>query len=103
MTKVMPDGTPNERHRDAVDLLLLRELAMPGALGDIHAACEETFRLRAAHAWPPSLNLPAEWESKVVALASPLGLPHASFDDVRRSLEEFLHDIVHAIPATEAA
>lgn len=89
MTKVMPDGTPNERHRDAVDLLLLRELAMPGALGAIHAACEETFRLRAAHVWPPSINLPAAWESEVMALASPLGLPHASFTDVRRSLEKY--------------
>ena len=96
MTKVLPDGRPNDRHRDAVDLLLLRELVSPEALGSVREACEETFGLRAEHAWPPSLALPSEWEPKVMALASPFGLGVASFEEVRQSLERFLHDIVHA-------
>lgn len=52
MTRTMPDGVPNDRFRDAVDLLLLRDLLVPEELPPLRDACEETFRIRANHAWP---------------------------------------------------
>lgn len=41
------EGTPNERFRDLVDLLLMRELTAD--LGGVRAACVEVFAIRATH------------------------------------------------------
>ncbi len=49
MTKVMDEGTDNDRYRDAVDLLLLRDLVTDNDLALVRDACEDTFRVRAQH------------------------------------------------------
>jgi hypothetical protein len=63
----------NDRARDVVDLLLLRELAATTgapALADIRAAAVAVFEARAAEAralgrppreWPPSVVAPDHW------------------------------------------
>jgi hypothetical protein len=51
-----PVGRGNDRFRDLVDLLVLRDLI--DDLPALRRACETTFASRATHAWPPSLEVP---------------------------------------------
>lgn len=51
----------NDRARDLIDVLLVRRLLADGELGDVHRACVEVFRLRGAHAWPPSVSVLPDW------------------------------------------
>lgn len=94
MTRAMPNGGPNDRFRDAVDLLLLRDLVMSAELPAVREACEETFRVRAEHAWPPPLALPAHWERPFAAMAIGLDLPTTTLPEAERELQEFLARIV---------
>lgn len=93
MTRVMPGGAPNDRFRDAVDLLLLRDLVRPAELPAVRAACEETFRVRAEHAWLPVIALPAHWEKPFAAMAAGLELATSSLPDAERDLRAFLDTI----------
>ena len=63
---------PNDRVQDAVDVLLLNDLAPdPSA---VREACLEVFRVRATHSWPPVFVPPAGWASGYTALAVELSL-----------------------------
>jgi hypothetical protein len=54
-----PIDRVNDRFRDLVDLLVLRDLI--DDLPALRMACETTFVGRATHAWPPALDAPASW------------------------------------------
>lgn len=94
MTRTMPDGAPNDRFRDAVDLLLLRDLVAPGELPALREACEETFRVRAEHAWPPAIALPVHWEQPFAAMATGLDLSTSTLAGAERELRAFLTRIL---------
>jgi hypothetical protein len=66
-------GKRNERFRDLVDLLLLDELLTDYT--GLREACEQVFRVRDTHAWPPPLEVPPHWEEPFARLARELGLP----------------------------
>jgi hypothetical protein len=51
VTRPLPGGAPNDRFRDLVDLLLMRQLVQD--YGALREACEEVFQRRATHTWPP--------------------------------------------------
>lgn len=57
----------NDRFRDLIDLLLLRDLQPD--LPQAAAACREIFDLRAKQAWPPTLTIEASWPEQYRALA----------------------------------
>ena len=67
------ESTPNERFRDLVDVLLMRELT--SGLGGVRAACVEVFTIRGAHGWPPILDPPSFWEEPFAKLAEEVELP----------------------------
>lgn len=90
MTKVPYHGGENDRFRDAVDLLLLRGLVSDDDLRAVREACEETFRVRAEHAWPPSIVMPASWRQPFAAMARAVGLDEADLEGAERSLRDFL-------------
>jgi Nucleotidyl transferase AbiEii toxin, Type IV TA system len=70
VTEQPADGRVNLRHRDLIDILLLRELVEdPRA---VREACHEVFRIRAKQAWPPRLHTPAAWEAPFAVLATEL-------------------------------
>lgn len=90
MTKVPHHGGENDRFRDAVDLLLLRELLHGADLRVVREACEDTFRVRAEHPWPPAIVLPPTWREPYAAMARALGIQETNLANAERALREFL-------------
>jgi hypothetical protein len=67
-----PAGRRNERFRDLVDLLLMREWISD--FGTVQRACQEVFTLRGTHAWPPFFTPPEHWDEPYRRMAVELGL-----------------------------
>lgn len=62
----------NERFRDLIDLLLLREIVED--LSSLRDACRK-------HGWPPQLSVPDSWAEPYRALAGEMQFPVADIDD----------------------
>lgn len=73
MTLPPRPGKRNERFRDLVDLLLLEQLVTDYA--GLREACEQVFRTRGTHGWPPALEVPPHWAEPFARLAQDLELP----------------------------
>ena len=61
------DTGENDRFRDLIDLLLLRDLEPD--LARVAEACRDIFTSRAKHAWPPRLTIEPSWPEQYRALA----------------------------------
>lgn len=96
MTKVPYHGGENDRFRDAVDILLLRDLVERSDLPALRRACEATFRARAEHRWPPEIDLPESWRAPYAALAEDVGLVPSDLDAAELEIRGFLSEIVAA-------
>jgi hypothetical protein len=94
MTLPVRPGKRNERFRDLVDLLLLEELVTDYA--GLREACEQVFRLRGTHDWPPPLELPPHWVEPFARLARELELPVADAEDAMRRVRAFVDRIKSA-------
>ncbi|MDQ3631024.1 MAG: hypothetical protein M3417_07110 [Actinomycetota bacterium] len=84
----------NDRFRDLVDLLVLRELV--DDLRAVRVACEATFAHRAVHAWPPELDVPETWGTGYARLAAEVGLDIADVDEAADDVRAFIVDIAAA-------
>ncbi len=96
VTRTPPEGGENVRYRDAVDLLLLRDLIAGHDMAAVRDACEETFRVRAEHAWPPALELPRSWRVPFATLARGVDLAVTDLDEAELALRAFLAQVVAA-------
>ena len=96
LTKVPHHGGENDRFRDAVDLLLLKDLVSERELAAVREACEDTFSTRAEHRWPPDIALPEPWRGPFMTMAASVGLTPASMEDAQHELRTFLDSIIHA-------
>ena len=85
------ENTPNERFRDLVDLLLMRELTSD--LEGVQAACVEVFQIRDTHGWPPQLDPPAFWQEPFTKLAEEVELPVSNLEEAVREAETFIEAI----------
>lgn len=81
VTERFPDRE-NDRFRDLIDLLLLRELQPD--LGRVAEACREIFVERAKHVWPPRLTVEPSWPQQYRALAVDQGF---AVEDVEQAVE----------------
>lgn len=87
-----PVDRPNDRFRDLVDLLVLRELIED--LSALRLACETTFATRSTHAWPPSLEAPASWRVGYARLAGEVALDVIDVDAAAGEVRAFIAAIV---------
>ncbi len=95
------DGEQNDRYRDLVDLILLRDLAPD--LGDVKAACEDIFSARRKQPWPPSLDPEPSWSEHYRVLAARFEFPIDDLDDAIVEVRQFIAEIDQAPrPAKEA-
>lgn len=88
------DDTPNERFRDLVDVMFMKELA--GDLVRVRAACEDVFNRRGTHDWPPVLDPPELWREPFAALAGEIELSTDSFEAAVREGQQFIDAISRA-------
>lgn len=94
MTKPMSEGRQNDRFRDLVDLLLMREFVKDyAALGE---ACEEVFTRRGSHGWPPVIAPPEEWREPFARMAAEIDLPIRQLDVAVSEIRTFVDQIVAA-------
>lgn len=87
-------GRPNERHRDLVDLWLLRELGTELSL--VRAACEDVFEQRRMHSWPPEVIVPPHWADPFARLAKEVGLPITDVTEAGEALRRYIAEIAAA-------
>ncbi|HVU78843.1 MAG TPA: nucleotidyl transferase AbiEii/AbiGii toxin family protein [Gaiellaceae bacterium] len=88
-TEEMPNGKPNDRSRDVIDIILIRAMLDTDALPAVRKACIETFEVRDMHAWPPRVTIQDHWPEQFAREATALGFEP---DDVAEAV-----DRVHAI------
>jgi hypothetical protein len=89
-THVRDDGQPNDRFRDVIDLLLLRDLVHETQLAAIREACVEIFTLRNEHPWPPTVTVWREWAAGFAALAADVNFYTEDVTAAAADLEAFI-------------
>lgn len=72
MTAPPPDDRRNDRFRDLVDLLLMREWITD--FEAVRSACRDVFQTRGTHEWPPFFTPPDHWIEQYARMAADLGL-----------------------------
>jgi hypothetical protein len=88
------DDRPNERFRDLIDLVLLS--AYVPASSDVRELCEETFRVRNKHGWPPSVQAPDHWREPLERVATELGLEHTDSATIVSHVSEYVGAIARS-------
>lgn len=91
MTLPPRPGKRNERFRDLVDLLLLEELVTDYV--GLREACEQVFRARGTHDWPPPLEVPPHWAEPFARLALELELPVSDVEAAMGRVQAFMDRI----------
>jgi hypothetical protein len=91
MTLPARPGKQNERFRDLVDLVLLEPLVRDYA--GLREACEQVFRDRGTHDWPPRLEVPPHWSEPFTRLARDLELPVADAQEAMIRVGAFVDHI----------
>jgi hypothetical protein len=85
------EGRSNDRYRDLVDLWLLRHIGIHP--GEVRTACEDVFRVREMHPWPPELHVPEHWATPFARLAGEVGLPTTDVEAAASSLRDWIAEI----------
>lgn len=93
VTEVFPDEH-NDRYRDLIDLTLLSTLRPASA--ELLEVCEETFRVRAKHQWPPSIDAPANWREPMERMARELDLSKQDAVAIIAYVQKYVIDIARA-------
>jgi hypothetical protein len=94
-TEEMPNGKPNDRTRDLIDITLIREMIGSDGLAATRAACVETFKIREKQAWPPRVKIEEHWPEQFTREAAMLGFEPS---DVVEAVER-VHTIFDEIDA----
>jgi len=88
MTQPLRANARNERARDLVDVLLLKE--SPDDLTELRRVCVNVFETRGTHTWPPHLEVHEHWRDEFARLASDYGLIVESLDSGVRAARDFI-------------
>lgn len=88
MTLPEQEGRPNDRFRDLVDLLLLREWMTD--LDAVRRACQEVFDTRATHPWPPVFTPPEHWVEPFERMAREVQIAEGDVFEAASEVRNFL-------------
>lgn len=84
-----------ERVRDLVDILLLRELIDDFA--SLRSACSMIFSLRGTHNWPPEVHASERASAEYERLAREVSHPVTTVEEALRELREFIARINRSV------
>jgi hypothetical protein len=85
------DGKENDRSRDLVDLILLRDLVED--LVQVREACVVTIERRAKHPWPPELTIEPSWPETYAAEAKRFGFDVETVEEAVDLVRRFIAEI----------
>lgn len=88
------EGKTNERFRDLLDIVMLSAIAPPSP--ELRAVCEETFQVRAKHAWPPEIVTYPHWIEPMEQRAKEMGLDQQLADEIEKYTIEYVRRIANA-------
>lgn len=94
-------GRRNERFRDLIDLLLLREWVRD--LDAVRHACLDVFARRGTHAWPPVITIPDHWAGPFAAMAREVGVTPEDVHSAAIEIRQFLSRIDESATGSPAA
>ncbi len=93
-TEQFAGGRENDRFRDLIDLLLMRDLT--DDLPRVREACLDIFEVRAKHTWPPELVVPESWMRPYALLAGRLNFAVADVTAAAVEVRRFIAAIESA-------
>jgi hypothetical protein len=91
MTLPTNKGRRNDRFRDLVDLLLLREWVSD--FDAVQRACHVVFESRGTHPWPPFFDPPEHWVDQFERMASDMALAVTDLYDAAIEIRRFITQI----------
>ena len=94
-TEESPNGKTNDRSRDPIDIVLIRDMLGSEGLVATRDACVETFEIRDMHPWPPRVRVEEHWPEQFAREAAALGFEPT---DVAVAVER-VHAILDEIDA----
>jgi hypothetical protein len=89
----------NDRSRDLIDLLLLRDLVREEAgdddteLRSVSEACVEIFALRNKQPWPPTIKVYGTWRDSYPGEVVELGFAVTNIDEAADLVQQFIEEI----------
>lgn len=89
-TEVFETAPENDRFRDVMDVLLVRDLITDVGLGRVREACVDIFAVRGKHAWPPTLTVYESWREPFAALARENGFTPEDIDVAAEDFGELI-------------
>jgi hypothetical protein len=89
LTQPTPNGRPNARARDVIDILLLDE-RLRLDLAEISRACDRVFAQRATHELPVRFSFPPAWPALLARIARDNGYSGGRPDELERRFNTFL-------------
>jgi hypothetical protein len=85
------DDEENDRSRDLIDLILLRDLVEDSSA--VREACVTTFERRGKHSWPPELTIEPSWPETYAAEAKRYGFDVETVEEAVELVRAFIAEI----------
>lgn len=88
------NDSENDRSRDLIDLILLRDLVED--LPTVREACVTTFERRDGHGWPPEVTIEPSWPDTYAAEAKRYGFAVHTVHAAAQLVREFIAEVAAA-------
>lgn len=90
-------GPENDRFRDLIDLLLLRDMLGEADLQSVREACVRIFEARNKQLWPPAVTVYESWRAPYRKMAREEGFGVQEVDDAALLVTEMIAQIDAAV------
>lgn len=91
LTEPVDQGRPTDRFRDLLDLWIIRDMAPPSR--ELREVCEETFRVRDKHSWPPTIVVLDHWHGPFQAMTAEVQASVRDANQAAGDVQEYIQRI----------
>jgi len=96
-TEKFQTGPENDRFRDLMDLLLLRDMLDKADFPRVREACVRIFEARNKHPWPPTVTVYESWRAAYREMTQEEGFEVQDVDDAALLVTEMIAQIDVAV------